>query len=679
MLHLVYYLLTRVLLDGRALGPLIHPSRRGPVTDISPAREDDRAWAVDERRRLELCAAEPIRTPGRIQSHGTLLGVDEATQVIVLASENAERWLGLNVRDLDSDAITWAVVHGVAVDPVRAEVDGIFHDVVVHRGTDPLLLEFEPVIAGLDYVRTRVVTAIQELAPVSDPHELRVLAARRIKEITGFDRVMCYRFHEDGHGEIVADEREPDMEPYLGLHFPASDIPSQARALYLEKRSRAIVDTEDEGLAVLSLLPEAPTPDLGVTELRAVSPHHLQFMRNMGQASTVSFALVIGGELVGLFTCAHRTVRRVPILLRRSLEVLASQVSMQLASAAEITQLRRRLHARERRASIVAPLYGRGEIADLLVGGAATVLDVISADGAYLRIGGVVHTVGAARDAERMSRILDELPFEPFVCDALPLEHPEYAVELPYAAGILAVPLVEEGDWLVFVRSEAERQVDWLGDQSAENRSHALSPRRSFSAWRESVTGRSIPWGDEYTDALELGEDIRSAFARRAQAELAELAWRDSLTGLHNRRFLQDRLNTLLGEDTERVSVVFLDLDGFKLVNDTHGHEVGDAVLAAVGQRLSASARSTDTVVRWGGDEFIVVSVGVEESHAHEIAGRAVAALSDPIAVGDLVIEITASAGVVTGSGRRTTTELLDAADSAMYRAKRSGRGRVSG
>ncbi|WP_345800628.1 diguanylate cyclase [Microbacterium sp. AZCO] len=648
------------------------------MSEITPARQAERDWALDEQRRLEICAAEPIRTPGRIQSHGTLLGIDEPTETIVLASEDAERWLGRRLRDLGDDDLAWTVLHANAVDPVRVELEGERYDVIVHRGTSPLVVELEPIIPDLEYVRTRVVAAIQELARSSDADELRLLAAKRIKEITGYDRVMCYHFHEDGHGQVVADEREPDMEPYLGLHFPASDIPSQARALYIEKRSRVIADTEDPGLALLSLLPEAPLPDLGLTELRAVSPHHLQFMRNMGQAATVSFSLVIGDELVGLFTCAHRTVRRLPVLLRRSLEVLASQVSMQLASANEIQRLRRQLEARERRASIVAPLHGRGVPSDLLVGGERTVLDVIPADGAYLRIGGAIHSTGTAPSADQMSRILDELPPAPFVSDALPLEHPQFAVELPGVAGMLAVPLLDEGDWLVFARGEVAREVDWLGDQSPGNREDPLSPRRSFSSWSQSVTGRSAPWDTAVQDAMELAADIRATLEQRAQAELAELAWRDPLTGLHNRRFLHDRLDELLEDGIEGVAVVFIDLDGFKLINDTHGHEAGDAVLVAIGQRLLASARSSDLVVRWGGDEFVIVCLGVGETHAHDIAERAVAALTAPIAVEHTVVQITASAGIVTAGPGFTTMELLDAADSAMYRAKRSGGGVVS-
>jgi chemotaxis family two-component system sensor kinase Cph1 len=649
------------------------------MTDLPTVSYDEgRTRDAAELRRLQECATEELRLIGRIQSHGILFAVDEFTGTVVAASANAEQWLGSPLTDVGSEMLTWAMNHGVAVDPVRAELDGTAYDVIAHRGTAPLVLELEPVIPDLEYVRTGVVTAIQRLAHITDPDELRIQAAREIKAITGFDRVMCYEFHEDGHGQIVADEREPDMESYFGLHFPASDIPPQARMLYLEKRSRAIVDTEDPGLGIRTLLPESQPIDLGMTELRAVSPHHLQFMRNMGQASTVSFAVVAEGRLVGMFTCAHRTQRRLPVLLRRALEVLATQVGTQLISARQIQALRRQLEARERRAAVVAPLYGRADIADALIRGRRTVLDVVPADGVYLRVDGVVSTMGVVPAPERLDPVIDDLGPSGFVSDALPIERPELAVEITGVAGLLIVPLSDDGDRLVFVRGEAAREVQWLGDQSAANRDTPLSPRRSFSAWVESVTGRSLPWGEYAQDAFDLGADIRTALLSRAQAELAELALHDALTGLHNRRFLDERLSQVLAEGARQVSVVFLDLDNFKAVNDTHGHELGDAVLSTVGRRLLGAARSTDIVARLGGDEFVVVCLDVHEEEASMIAQRAVDALREPIKVGDVIVEIGASAGIATEDGRPTAAQLLDAADAAMYRAKRAGRGRVS-
>ncbi|GAB3603590.1 diguanylate cyclase domain-containing protein [Microbacterium aureliae] len=641
--------------------------------------EEGRIRDAAELRRLQECAAEPLRTVGRIQSHGTLFAVDPVSGLVVAASEDAEEWLGRDLREAGSDMMTWALTHGIAVDPVRAEFEGGEYDVIVHRETTPMIIELEPVLPDLDYVRTGVVSAIQRLAAITDPDQLRRRAAWEIKQITGFDRVMCYHFHDDGHGQIVADEREEDMEPYFGLHFPSSDIPPQARALYLEKRSRVIFDTEDAGLPIRTLLPEDAPLDLGGTELRAVSPHHLQFMRNMGQASTVSFAIVAGDQLVGMFTCAHRTLRRLPVLLRRALEVLAAQVAMQLVSANQIHDLRRQLEARERRAAVVAPLYGRAEIADVLIGGRRTVLDAIPADGVYLRVDGAVSTLGVVPPPERLGAVVDDLGPGSYASDALPIERPELAVEIAGVAGLIVVPLSDTGDRLVFVRGEVAHEVEWLGDQTGDNRDTPLSPRRSFSAWRESVTGRSMPWGPYAQDAFDLGSDIRAALVARAQAELADLALHDALTGLHNRRYLDERLDQVLAKAPQRVSAIFLDLDNFKQVNDTHGHELGDAVLTTVAQRLAGSARASDIVVRLGGDEFVIVCLDISYAEATTIAERALGALAQPIAVDHRTVEVSASAGVVTETERTTASRLIDAADAAMYRAKRSGRGRVSG
>lgn len=649
------------------------------MTDLPSLTFDgDRPRDEAELLRLQECSAEPIRTIGRIQSHGVLFGIDEVTGVVVVASENVEHWLGRDLRDAGSETLTWAISHGVALDPIRAEFEGATYDVIAHRGTAPLLLELEPIVPGLDYVRTGVVSAIQRLAGISDPDELRRQAAREIKNITGYDRVMCYHFHDDGHGQVVADEHEPDMEPYFGLHFPASDIPSQARALYIEKRSRVIGSTDDAGFALHTLLPEESPVDLGVTELRAVSPHHLQFMRNMGQASTVSFGLVIDDRLVGMFTCAHRTPRRIPVLLRRALEVMATQVATQLAAAEQIRRLRRQLEARERRIALIAPIYGRTDVGTVLMSGDRTVLDIVPADGAMLRLGAAIHTVGVVPAPDRLFAVIDELGAGRYLWEALPLERPELAVEVPGVTGLLVVPLGGEGDALVFVRSEVSRSVDWLGDQRAENRDSPLSPRRSFSAWRESVTGRSLPWGEHAQDAFDLGEEIRAAIVARTQAELAELALRDALTGLHNRRFLDDRLDELLHGSEKSVAVVFLDLDDFKLVNDTYGHEMGDAVLATIGRRLSGVARSSDVVVRLGGDEFVIVCVDAGPVEAAAIAGRALAAITEPIVVRQAEIRVNGSAGIVAAERGIAPGELLDAADAAMYRAKRDGGGRVS-
>ncbi len=629
-----------------------------------------------ERRRLEICVREPIRTPGRIQSHGRLLGVDPATGFITLASENASEWLGRPLIEL-SPELAATYTSASAIDPRRVVIGGAVFDAIVNMRGGLAIIELELVDSALEYSRISVVGAIQRLSTITDPGTLRAEAARELRSITGFDRVMIYRFFEDDHGEVAAEARADDTESYLGLQFPASDIPAQARQLYLTKLSRAIVSTEDQGSPLLALDKNAAEVDLSAAELRAVSPHHLQFMRNMGQASTVSFSLVANGQLVGMITCAHRTERRLPVLLRRSLEVLANLVSLQLANMERIAGLVHSLEVLEQRAALLAPLFASDDLAAALLDGERTVLDLVKADGVILRFGESVRTGGDVPPADSIRPLLDAADCTPLVTNTLAADRPDLAALAPGFAGMLVVPFADADECLIFLRREVTRHINWLGDQRAGNRLEPLSPRLSFTSWQESVSGTSLPWEEVAREAADLGVELHGAMVRRSDARLAALAMRDPLTGAHNRRYLIKQLDEVAPSSAGR-AMLFVDLDEFKAVNDTHGHDVGDAVLVEVSRRLEASARGDDTVVRLGGDEFVMLCSDVTPEAAMAIAHRIVAALAEPMRIGELELVVTGSCGMSPIEPGSAGSVALEQADAAMYRAKRSGRNRAS-
>lgn len=636
---------------------------------------------ASERQRLAECSVEAIRTPGRIQSHGILLGVDAISGTVTVASENAGSLLGRHVSDLGSPTVEWAVASGAHIDPVHVELAGRAYDAITHALGDRAIIELEPADTSLEYARTSVVGAIQRLSQHAEVDEIRRRTVETVREITGYDRVMMYHFHEDGHGEVVAEASEPGMEPYEGLHFPASDIPAQARELYLTKLSRAIVSTTDPGTPLLALERETGAVevsglDLSQAELRAVSPHHLQYMRNMGQATTVSLSMISDGRLIGMITCAHRTERRMPILLRRALEVLATQVTLQLVALQSIQRLSRTLLMRERRTALLAPLTASGDVLTTLLDGRETVRGLISAEGVLARVGGVVRAAGDVPAGDRIA-IVDAVGDRAFATDALATTHPELAALLPGFAGLLVVPL-GDGDRLLFLRREAAQVVRWLGDLGAGNRADPLSPRRSFSEWQQSVSGTSLPWGEAEADAAELGRELRDVLARRANARLAELALIDPLTGLHNRRHLLDQLELAVA-DGGRNALLFVDLDRFKKVNDGYGHEFGDVVLTTIARRLRDDSRPDDVVARLGGDEFVLLcrDAGLEEATA--IAQRLLAAVAEPVETeGRPTVTVTGSFGIAAIDPGRSAAENLDRADAAMYRAKDGGRNRAA-
>ncbi len=623
----------------------------------------------DEELRLRECAIEPIHLIDRVQSHGSLLGVDQG--IVTHASADLAHWLGTPLEHAHAGLAAVVQGHHGGTCSQRITLTGAPYDVVVHRETEPLLIELEPSLESAGFSISAVMDAIHRIGEVADPAQLLQSAAQEIKMLTGFDRVLCYRFFRDGHGQVLADEREPGMEPYLGLHFPASDVPAQARALYVKKLSRTIVDTGDSGVGI-QYLPGAAHPiDLGPAELRMASEHHLQFMRNMGQVATLSLSLVSEGRLIGMFTCAHRGPRRVPLEIRRLLEVLARLVAEKLASSREISRLQRQLESKRKRTEFVAPFYGSQNLRSVFEQARATIRDLIPCEAACIRFANEMYVVGPVPPVELITQFLAQYDDKPLVTEALSLDYPEYAELVPGAAGLIVVPLIEPGDCIMLFRGDFAREVHWLGDQTSTNRASALSPRNSFSLWRESVTGRSLPWGVTAEEAFALGAEIKTALTARENAKLAELALVDALTGLPNRRFLDEHTDKFFDSHRDGVAAIFLDIDDFKGINDLHGHDVGDVVLVELGRRLERASRDNDIAVRLAGDEFVVLCHDVDQQAAQSISLRLMKTLAEPIDVHGSPLYVGVSAGVAMAAPHESFEDVLRAADRAMYRAKR--------
>jgi len=669
-----------------------------------PRSSDDEQIIDDERLRLAECVLEPIRTPGSIQPHGALIAIASHSLLAVYASDNCEAILGVAVLDILGAHVSavvgqdWVDDHleelsngGSSANPISVTIAGQRFEAIIHHVDGLTVIEFEASLVAPEYRSApSIYNAIHQLTRATTAVELWTLAAQELRKLTLFDRVMIYHFHPDGHGEIVAEERAEDMEPYLGLHYPASDVPAQARELYLSKMSRMIVSSEGETSALLSLSPdeERESLDLSLAELRSVSPHHLQFMRNMGQASTLSLSLVRDGVLIGMITMANRTTRRVPYILRQGLEVLANQVALQLSSMMEIKRLTQQMHVRSIRAQLVDQLILRratdaATISDALLHREITVLDHIPAEGAMVCLQGEISTVGKTPDPEQIIAALDLITQQHegrLVSESLHNDYPDVAALLPGVTGLLVVPLPGNAGNIAWFRPEISEDVTWLGDQTSANRLTPLSPRSSFSSWTHSVSGRAQPWAGLDAEADELARDLSGALLRQAEAQLAALALHDVLTGLPNRRLLMERLKSAVSRHARgaEATILFVDLDGFKYVNDSLGHDAGDALLIHVAHQISATTRAHDTIARLGGDEFIVLCEDTGLQEAAAIAGRIVDAVKQPILVGGSMVTVTASVGIAAAREGLSPDDLLREADSAMYRAKSLGRDQAS-
>lgn len=521
----------------------------------------DQSTAVSEEALLS-CADEPIAIPGAIQPHGVLLAVTEPDLTVVLESANAAELFGYQVTGLplpdlfdDDDAVRLhdALVRDFAeVNPLRVDVNGDA-DLVLHRSEGLLLIEIEPVAgaedAGAAWHR-RLPMVLQRLSAATTLDELTAVLARDVRTLTGFDRVMIYRFDAEWNGEVVAEDRREDLEPFFGLRYPASDIPAQARALYVSNWLRIIPDARYRPVPLDP--PSHPSTgrplDLSGAILRSVSPVHLEYLANMGVVSSMSVSLIDRGRLWGLIACHHYAGPHRPSYTdRTAAEFLGRTASLLLHTKVAAGEQEGVVEVAQRHAQLAAAV-GRTPraLAAALTGDAVTVLDLLPADGAAVRLGGQLRLLGRTPPAERVPGLVAALlAAAAGVTDAVSSVLPEAADLAETASGVLAVPVGGE-DFLAWFRSETLREVAWAGHpyQSKTAITDAgprLSPRRSFDAWSETVRATSRPWREHEIAAA------RSLANHLAEAVLNRAAEDNRLAGALQRMLLLERLPEVPG------------------------------------------------------------------------------------------------------------------------------------
>jgi diguanylate cyclase (GGDEF)-like protein len=336
----------------------------------------------------------------------------------------------------------------------------------------------------------------------------------------------------------------------------------------------------------------------------------------------------------------------------------------------------------------VQQVSGADDVTTELAHGTVTLLDLLPADGVVTSLDSQQAGTGQVPGDKAVRALVEAaratLPRSQvgvFASEALAEDHPQLAALMPDVAGVVVVAMPGPDDHVVWFRGEVAQTVDWLGDQSLDNRPDPLSPRNSFALWRQTVRGRAVPWDERaLAEVEELGRDLSGVLLRRVEAHLAHLGLHDPLTGLPNRRLFLDRLQHALHRHGRgaTAAVLFVDLDRFKLVNDSLGHEVGDRVLVRAGEVIAAAVRESDTVARLGGDEFVVLCEDLEVDSVRDLADRLVTDLQRPLEVDGHDLRVSASVGVAVAAGHQLAAELLREADIAMYQAKEQGRNQVS-
>lgn len=489
---------------------------------------------------LQVCAREPIHIPGAIQPHGVLICIRSADSKVLQISANSASILGCEPeRCLDkpladcigreqAEAVEGALKSGETDFPITLKFGETQYDTLVHRSGEFAVLELESQKEGLtawNQVHHRLTRTISNLQRSPDLPSLCDAAAQAVAELTGFDRVMIYRFDPEWNGEVITEIKAAGMDPYLGLHYPASDIPEQARRLYLRNWLRLIVDANYEPVPLLPVNnPDTGKPlDLSNSFLRSVSPVHLEYLRNMGVAASMSISLIREGRLWGLIACHHRLPQGLSFARRAACQLVGQIMSAEITSKEHAAYQAARLEARAVQLRFFEHLANEEQFVDALLNYTPELLASMHASSAAICLGDEYHLLGPTPPREDVVQIVEKLrtekPAGVFQTDALSRWYPPGECFKAEVSGMLAIALSElQTDYVLWFRPEIISTVNWAGNPSkaAEEGSFRIHPRKSFDAWKEVITGRSETWKEaEEAAALELRSAINATILKR--------------------------------------------------------------------------------------------------------------------------------------------------------------------
>ena len=529
-------------------------------TDLAPGTVID----------LTNCEREPIHLLGAVQPIGVLIALS-ADWMVSRVSANIGEFFNTTPSDLigrpsstifSSDAIH-AMRNRLALlrspDSMermfRCDLTGDerFFDVALHMANGTVILELEP-STERDYgdATGTVRGMINRLDQTGDMMRFLNEGARQVRALTGFDRVMIYRFDHDQSGEVVAEAAKSGIGSFMGLHYPASDIPAQARELYKRSLIRMITDIDAVPVRMMPELDEHKKPlDLSLAVLRSVSPIHVEYLRNMGVKASMSISIVVEGELWGLFACHHYSPRCPSFERRAVCELFSQMFSMRLESRERKTTVEFERHARDLCDQLLSAVASDETLLKDPEWLSSILMSAIPADGVGVWINGNYAFSGQTPDTRSFTRIIRTLGStaagKVFATDCIGDLVPDAAEFASVASGMLTIPISRTPrDYVILFRTERIRAVRWAGDPHKPveygPNGPRLTPRKSFDEWKELVEGRSEPFT---RSQVRVAETLR--------ATLIEVVLRLADEASIERKAASERQELLIAELNHRV------------------------------------------------------------------------------------------------------------------------------
>lgn len=581
-------------------------------------RFDLKVWHMilpDKRVNLTNCDKEPIHIPGFIQPHGCLIACDKAMHTIIRHSVNCAEMLNeeenLNGRQIE-DILGEHAVHDLrnaltimnrsdrpAVLPGVKIKDNRIFDISVHRHKSTTIIELEPASNETQplHMAQRMIERIKSL------HNIEVFierTAKLVKATLGYDRVMIYRFEEDGSGKVVSEAKERELESFLGQYFPASDIPQQARTLYLKNTLRIISNASGERVAINPALDASGEPlDLSFAHLRSVSPIHCEYLRNMGVSASMSISIIVDGNLWGLIACHHYSPRMLSLSARIAAEMFGEFFSLHLQALKQKRKLETANQAHAALDKFLRIAAHHNDIEQLLLESFHDFKQLMPCDGVGLWLNNKWHGYGTTPPEDTIPMLI---MFTTSVVEGgkiwaghcLSQQHPEAAAYSDVAAGMLAIPLSQvEEKYLLFFRKELVQTLNWAGNPEKSYETgpmgDRLTPRKSFAIWKETVEMQAQPW-----------TEADRQIAEAARVTLMEIAFHHSelMAGERKRAEVRQRmLNEELNHRVKNVLAIIKSLVG----NPKQQGRTLEEYITSLKGRIQALSFAHDQIIRGDG------------------------------------------------------------------------------
>ena len=472
----------------------------------------------------EFCGRVPLHQTNMIQPHGVLLVVNNLDGRIIQASENAEEVFGINVRQLVSQEFSRLIekqeaealkkaVRSARIEkiPFYFSISGNFFFSTLKSVEDYFIIEIEkqkrPVTAPDSFavLYQELKSVMRDMEGMATLEETCRMALNELKKISGFDKIMIYRFDQEWNGDVIAEIREDSMESYLGLKFPASDIPKQARELYQRTAYRLIPNRNYEPVQLYPVLNPITNAfiDLSDSNLRSVAGVHLEYLSNMGVVASMSTRIMVKGKLWGLIACHHRTPKYLSFENCTLFELLSMLISTKIATVEDAQLYTWQNNSQQLYTGLLESVYRENDLVASFQLHQEELSALLHADGLALLFNGRLETTGSTPGQEEIRDLVFWLQTrdqeELYQQTHLSQVYEPAAAYADMASGILALPIqAAKGNYLLAFRREAKQTVNWGGNPAeavqftADKKTY--HPRASFRIWQEKLEQTSLPW-----------------------------------------------------------------------------------------------------------------------------------------------------------------------------------------